>query len=90
MDLITQTIRMRCRAAILRAERDSKRIRSTFKNYRGTESDTQSAMEMRAFRLGVQFKQLNHDPFIDWNHPLSKELSKSFLMGAGQRHSSAA
>lgn len=90
MDLVTQTIGIRCRAAILKIERESDRIRSRFRRYTMTEADKRSTLEVRAYRLGQQFRNYKHDPFIDWDHPLAKELSHSFLMGAGHIQSSAA
>ncbi|MBU2952276.1 hypothetical protein [Marinobacter sp. F3R08] len=49
-----------------------------------TEADKRTTLEVRAYRLGQQFRSYSHDPFIEWNHPMAKDLSKSFRMGAGQ------
>lgn len=88
MDPIVKTISVRCRAAILTVERSLERQR--YHRSTLTIMQKREALEVRAFRLGQQFKHYGDNPFSKWHHPLAQKLSESFILGAGGNVAQAA
>jgi len=84
MDPLTQVLNMRIRAGVKYVERRLPKAKE--RNARVDQDSVRNAVIIKAYLLGQQFKDARVQPFEGWNHPLAKELQKSFAQGQGGGH----